>query len=103
MKERVDTFQVGPVNTKAEALQLALDKMPAVIAEVEKSGNGKTATASAKLERFENLDGMSPAFVAHIYIEHLGLPVTGYDLQLVETRTIEEWLIGTAPTPELDA
>ena len=98
MKERVDTFQVGPVDTKVEVKQLIKDKMPDVIKEARKSANGKTITGWYDL-RYEEVDGTDTNFIAHIFIEHLDKPVSGVNLVRIRKQIKERGEIGTWSSP----
>ena len=106
MRERLDTFQVGPVATKAEVKQLIQDKMPDVLSEARKTADGKSITARATLTEYDTMtmpdeSVMAPAFIAHVYIEHNKDELS--DTNLVQENEIitQQWKIGVYDSPEL--
>ena len=106
MRERADTFQVGPVATKAEVKQLIQDKMPDVLSEARKTADGKSITARATLTEYDTMtmpdeSVMAPAFIAHVYIEHNKDELS--DTNLVQENEIitQQWKIGVYDSPEL--
>ena len=106
MRERTDTFQVGPVATKAEVKQLIQDKMPDVLSEARKTADGKSITARATLTEYDTMtmpdeSVMAPAFIAHVYIEHNKDELSDTDLVLEKQVITETWKIGVYDSPEL--
>ena len=106
MRERLDTFQVGPVATKTEVKQLIQDKMPDVLSEARKTADGKSITARATLTEYDTMtmpdeSVMAPAFIAHVYIEHNKDELS--DTNLVQENEIitQQWKIGVYDSPEL--
>lgn len=102
MRERIDTFQVGPVATKPEIKILIREKLPEMLVEARKTANGRTITARATLREFDTLDGLSPAFIAHLFIEHRGDTLSGTDLVKETSRITEQWKIGVYSSPNLE-
>ena len=79
MRERIDTFQVGPM---ASGLinQAIEDAIPSVLEEARKTADGRTISVKAE----KAIDGSETT--AHVFIEHLEESESAYDL--TKTRTV---------------
>lgn len=87
MKERIDTFQVGP-STASGIQGLIQAKEAQVLAEARKTANGRTITMRATI----TVQGTD--HIAHIYIEHDGDPESPFNLVKEKTFTTETWKAG---------
>ncbi|HEB27567.1 MAG TPA: hypothetical protein ENI05_07295 [Porticoccus sp.] len=96
MRERIDTFQVGPM-ASGLVNQAIEDVIPAVRAEAEKTANGRTITVQAT-KTLEGNDSM-----AHVFIEHNGEELSEYDLTKTRTVVTEQYTCGVYDSPVLEA
>jgi hypothetical protein len=95
MRERIDTFQVGPA-AASEIKDLIRAKVVEVLAEARKTANGRTITVRATL----TIEGAE--YTAHIFIEHREDPETATDLVKERTVITETWKVGVYSSPELN-
>lgn len=87
MRERDDTFQVGPASP-GNIGALIEDKIPAILEEARKTANGRTISIKATYTKEGN------DTIAHIFIEHLGESVREFDLEKQRTVVTEHWTCG---------
>lgn len=94
MRERVDTFQVGP-STESGIKGLIQAKEAQVLAEARKTANGRTISMSVTMT-VENGE-----HIAHIYIEHKDEPESAFNMIKQRTVTTETWGAGVYSSPAL--
>lgn len=92
MRERIDTFQVGPASP-GNIGALIEAKIPAVLEEARKTANGKTISVKAIYTKEGN------ETIAHIFIEHLDETVRKFDLEKQRTVVTEHWTCGVYDSP----
>ncbi len=96
MRERIDTFQVGPM-ASGLVNQAIEDVIPAVRAEAEKTANGRTISVGA-LKTLEGSDSF-----AHVFIEHNEEEEAEYNLTKTRTVVTEHYTCGVYNSPVLEA
>ncbi len=96
MRERIDTFQVGPMDSGLVNQAIA-DIIPAVLTEANKTANGRTISVNAE----KTTEG-NESF-AYVFIEHKDEEPYAYDL--IKTRTVvtEQYTCGVYDSPVLEA
>lgn len=95
MKERADTFQVGPSNESA-IQGLIQAKEAQVLAEARKTANGRTISMSVTMTVEDG------EHTAHIYIEHKDEAESPFNMVKQRTVTTETWKAGVYPSPVLN-
>ena len=79
MKERVDTFQVGPA-APGQIDDLVEAVIPDVVQEASITANGRTISPGVIMTKEGNNS------IAHVFMEYKGETATPYDL--IKTRTV---------------
>ena len=104
MKERVDTFQVGPA-TAGGIQGLVQAKVATVLAEARRTANGRTITVRAKYTIEDDAHKTPPdkTHIAHIYIEHDNDPESSFNLEKERTVGTETWKVGVYSSPVLNS
>jgi len=94
MKERVDTFQVGP-SSIGGIKTLIEDKIPDVLVEARITAEQRTITVRAKYT-IEDSNNAPPGLrhIAHIYIEYENATLSPFNLVKERTVGTETWKAG---------
>lgn len=102
MKERVDTYQVQSETTKAAVIQNIQAKGPEFLAEAKLSANGRNIHVQATIREYDTLDGLTPCFTGHIYMELTDDPVSAFNPTLVNTITRQEYDLMISDSPAIE-
>ena len=95
MRERVDTFQVGP-STASGIQGLVQAKISQVLVEARKTADNRTITVRATytVEDALNLTPPDKTHTAHIYIEYEDDPLSSFNLVKEREVGTETWKAG---------
>ena len=87
MRERIDTYQVGPAAPgQIDALIEAV--IPDVLIDARKTANGRTISVNATYTKEGN------DTIAHVFIEHDGEDLRAFNLDKQRTVVTEHWTCG---------
>ncbi len=92
MRERIDTYQVGPAAV-GQIGALVEGVIPDVLVEARKTANGRTISVNATYTKEGN------DTIAHVFIEHDNEALRPFDLDKIRTVVTEHWTCGVFDSP----